>query len=385
MKLSNDPMLQLVDRIYDAALAPEAWPGVVQAIASFMGNSKAKLFTPLLPVDKGGLGIAIGIPEAADRVWATQYRDDDVWVTSGVGKGLMWEGNVVTDDDLVPEEEFVRSRIYREHLRHLEIGRLCCGVVFDMRPSDTPATVISAARELGRPYRADEKDAMRLLVPHLSRALGVMYRLRDAELKVAVSLAALDRLPVGVALLDRGGRIAHVNREGARILDEGDGLRRNGGFAIATEAARAEWSRILLSLFDRSLGAVPHFSDAVAVPRASARSPLVLQAAPLGTTQAFAAPADAAAVVFITDPDQRHELDIATMRDLYRTTPAEAALAELLCRGQTVAQAAAARAISEATARTQLGELFRKTGTNRQADLIRVLMSLRCPAPAGRS
>jgi DNA-binding CsgD family transcriptional regulator len=111
----------------------------------------------------------------------------------------------------------------------------------------------------------------------------------------------------------------------------------------------------------------------------------VLQAAPLGTTQAFAAPADAAAVVFITDPDQRHELDIATMRDLYRTTPAEAALAELLCRGQTVAQAAAARAISEATARTQLGELFRKTGTNRQADLIRVLMSLRCPAPAGRS
>jgi DNA-binding CsgD family transcriptional regulator len=80
--------------------------------------------------------------------------------------------------------------------------------------------------------------------------------------------------------------------------------------------------------------------------------------------------------VFITDPGRRTELDLATMRDLYRTTPAEAALAECLCRGQTIAQAAGERGISETTARSQLAELFRKTGTGRQADLIRVLMSL---------
>ena len=93
--LSRDPMLQLIDRIYDAALKPEAWPDVVESIAMHMGNSKGKLFTPLLPVDKGGLGVTIGIPEAADHVWGTQYRDHDVWVIAGVGKGLMWEGNVV--------------------------------------------------------------------------------------------------------------------------------------------------------------------------------------------------------------------------------------------------------------------------------------------------
>jgi DNA-binding CsgD family transcriptional regulator len=369
-------MLQLIDRIYDAALKPEAWPDVVQSIAMSMGNSKGKLFTPLLPVEKGGLGVTIGIPEAADHVWATQYRDDDVWVISGVGKGLIWEGNVVTDDDLVPEEEFVQSRIYREHLRHLDIGRLCCGVVFDMRPSAMPATVLSAARELARPYSADEKDAMRLLVPHLSRALGVMYRLRDADLKLAVSLAALDRLSVGVVLLDGRGRIAHANGEAERILDARDGLSRGQGFVFATDAARAHWARVLPSLFDRSISAVPHFSDAVAVARPSGRSPLVLQAAPLGSTHAFAAPSEAAAVVFITDPERRTELDMAAMRDLYRTTPAEAGLAEWLCRGRTIAQAAVERGISEATARSQLGELFRKTGTSRQADLIRVLMSL---------
>jgi DNA-binding CsgD family transcriptional regulator len=374
--LSQDPLLQLVDRIYDAALKPDAWPDVVQSIARFMGNSKGKLFTPLLAVDKGGLVVTVGIPEAADRVWATQYRDDDIWVTSGVGKGLMWEGNVVTDDDLVPEDEFVGSRIYREHLRHLDIGRLCCGVVFDMRPSDTPATVFSVVRGLARPYATEEKEAMRILVPHLSRALGVMYRLRDADLNLAVSLAALDRLSVGVVLLDVAGRIAHANREAARILDECDGLSRDTGFVFANESARMQWARILPSLFDRSVASVPHFSQAVAVPRPSGRSPLVLQAAPLGAAHAFAAPSDAAAVVFITDPGRRTELDMATMRDLYRTTPAEAALAECLCRGQTIAQAAGERGISETTARSQLAELFRKTGTGRQADLIRVLMSL---------
>jgi DNA-binding CsgD family transcriptional regulator len=261
-------------------------------------------------------------------------------------------------------------------LRHLDIGRLCCGVVFDMRPSSTPATVFSAARELARPYSADEKNAMRLLVPHLSRALGVMYRLRDADLKLAVSLAALDRLSVGVVLLDAGGRIAHANREAERILDERDGLTRDAGFGFAADSARSQWAHVLPSLLDRSISAVAHFSDAIAVPRPSGRSPLVLQAAPLGSTHAFAAPSEAAAVVFITDPDRPTELDMAAMRDLYRVTPAEAALAQSLSNGRTVTQAAAERGISEATARTQLAELFRKTGTSRQADLIRVLMSM---------
>lgn len=376
-RLSDDPVLQLVDRVYDAALKPDAWPDVVQSIASFLGKAKGKLFTPLLPADKGGLAVTVGIPEAADHIWATRYRDDDVWVQAGVAKGLMYEGNVVSDEDLVPEEEFVRSRIYREHLRHLDIGRLCCGVVFGLQPSGMPATVFSVARELARPFAADELATVRLLVPHLSRALGVMFRLRDEELKLAVSLAALDRLSVGVVLLDAGGRIAHSNREGARILDERDGLSRANGFGFSDPAARAAWARVLPSLLDRSLADVPHFSNTVAVPRPSGRAPLVLQAAPLGTSNAFAAPSDTSAIVFITDPEAGSELDRAAMRDLYQATAAEALLAELLCRGRTLAEAATERGISEATARTQLAELFQKTGTRRQADLIRVLMSLR--------
>jgi DNA-binding CsgD family transcriptional regulator len=318
----------------------------------------------------------VGIPEAADWVWATRYMNDDVWLHAGIAKGAMRQGNVVIDTDLVPEEEFLKSKIYREHLQYLQIGRLCSGVVFDGTSSDLVPTVVSVARELDRPFTPYERDNMRLLVTHLSRALGVMYRLRDAELKVAASLAALDRLPSGVALLDGLGRIIHANLEAARIFDEKDGLTRSDRLSFDDAEARDDWLRVERSVLDRDVSGVPHFCEAVAVRRPSGRHALLLQAAPLARRNAFASPSEAAAIVFILDAQRDIGLDREAMRDLYQATPAEIRMAESLCAGRTVAQAAADHGISEATARSQLHALFEKTRTSRQADLIRVLLSL---------
>ena len=374
--LRDDPMLRLVDRIYQAALDPGAWPGVVAELADFMSAPKGKLFTPILGSDKGGLAITVGIPDAADRLWATRYMNDDVWVQAGIAKGLVRTGNVVLDSDLVREEEFVKSRIYREHLRHLDIGRLCSGIVFDGTAHGVPATFVSVARGLERPFGPGEREKMRLLVPHLSRALGVMYRLRDAELKIAASRAALDRLSSGVLLLDRVGRVTHANRKAARLLEEKDGVAMGEGLLVADAAARNRWRQIFGSALAQAFADTPHFADSVSVPRASGRRALVLQVAPLPTSSSFGFTSDAAAIVFILDPDGDARLDGAAMRDLYQATPAEVRLAELLCAGRTVAVAAYELGISETTAKSQLGSLFRRTGTRRQADLLRVLMSL---------
>lgn len=383
--LGEDPLVRLVDSIYAGAVEPRAWLGIVAAVAEYIGAPMGRLFTPSVERERGGLDISYGIPEPALRQWAARYVGHDVWAQAGIAKELLHEGSVVLDADLVPEHQFVQSVIYREHLRNFRIGRLCSGIVFDQRSPAVPPTQFSAYRDLkAKPFGERERRRMQLLIPHLSRALGVMYRLHDAELKMTASLAALDQLACGVLVVDRTGRVSHANREAQRILKRGDGLllRQDAGSAAARlaahePAAQAQLRRALASVLDPQLLAASHFSCSVDVARRDGALPLLLQLAPLPQDSGFLLEAGpAAAIVFVTDPDRPNRLDSSLLQRLYAVTPAEARLAAQLIAGETLATAAAHCGIGEPTARTQLRSLFEKTGTHRQADLMRLMVSL---------
>lgn len=81
-----------------------------------------------------------------------------------------------------------------------------CGIVFDVESPLVITTSCAVYRGRGDPrFGEREKNKLSLLVPHFSRALGVMLRLRDAEFRVAASLAALDRIASGILLFAAGG------------------------------------------------------------------------------------------------------------------------------------------------------------------------------------
>lgn len=78
------------------------------------------------------------------------------------------------------------------------------------------------------------------------------------------------------------------------------------------------------------------------------------------------------ALLVLHEPQQPHLLE-----QLYGLTPAEARLAQALCQGHAPAQAAERLGIGVGTMRSQLKAIFAKTGTGRQADLVRLLSALR--------
>jgi DNA-binding CsgD family transcriptional regulator len=83
-----------------------------------------------------------------------------------------------------------------------------------------------------------------------------------------------------------------------------------------------------------------------------------------------------AAFVLLTDPDRETSRPQWMLRGLYGLSAAETAIADRLMRGDTPEQAAAALDIKLSTARWHLSALFRKTDTRRQAELVRLLLSL---------
>ena len=189
----------LIHRIYDAALRPNLWSDAVAGIADACGSSRGVLFTPLHGLAQGGLAYPHNIPQANIESWSAHGVAEDPHVAEVVARGLMREGVVVNSRDLVPYDRLLKTRFYKEVWEPINVARLCSGVIFDATDARKIPTAISV-------YRGPEDDAygetevklLERLLPHLSRALGVMYHLRDSEFRVAASLHALDRIPAGV-------------------------------------------------------------------------------------------------------------------------------------------------------------------------------------------
>ena len=64
------------------------------------------------------------------------------------------------------------------------------------------------------------------------------------------------------------------------------------------------------------------------------------------------------------------------LQQVYGLTPAEARLATLILDGQSPSDAASKLKVSVATVRTQLSSILKKTGSRKQAELIRHLSPL---------
>ncbi len=87
-------------------------------------------------------------------------------------------------------------------------------------------------------------------------------------------------------------------------------------------------------------------------------------------------PDDGLVTLLTNDPVVWQETHRDWLRRLYGLTPSQSRLAELLASGSSWKEAARRLGITEGSARQYLKIIFRKTATNRQADLVRRLNAL---------
>ena len=387
-RLDSEAAFALIGRIYDAALDAHVWPEVVAKIAGLQGAEKALLFTPTHPPASGGFNFPVGISQAAMQEWADRYVVHDAWTQATGQKEYDKDGEVFTDADLVPHEDLLQSLWYREFLSRIRIARVCCGMVFGPNAGASLMTALSVYRDVtDAVFGERERHLFRILLPHLSRALGIMYRLRDAELKSASSMAALDRLTSGVLLFGPQRAVLFANRAAQQALGAEDSLRLKQtptGKTSLYAATQAE-QRVLDAALDLCLAPdaleVPHFSHAIRIQRtasaAGAPGAWALNVSALPVANEFGAGAQSPlAIAFLSDLDAPVAIQEDVLRRLYGLTPAECRLAQELCLGGTAGEIAGRVGLSENTIKSQMKGLFAKTGVKRQVDLVKVLYSL---------
>jgi DNA-binding CsgD family transcriptional regulator len=181
----------------------------------------------------------------------------------------------------------------------------------------------------------------------------------DAALRLLV-----DQCEQGLAVVDRFARAHYLNRAARAIVDRGL-LRLEHG---CLRGPTAEDGAALRRLFAAGGGSVR-------LDRAGGTLLIAASAIPAAHDPA----GGAALLLRLIDPAAAPRPDPGTLRDQFGFTPAEAALAVDILAGMDLAASARRRGITRNTARAHLRHLFGKTGTRRQAELMRLL--LLCPQP----
>lgn len=180
---------------------------------------------------------------------------------------------------------------------------------------------------------------------------------------------AFDRFLVGVVVVDEQGSVRLMNKEAERILNEDDGL------SISHGVIKSSVPKLNAKLMESIAKAFHEESldEIVSFPHLSGGRPYLA----LIPGQRFGAEEKPdAVVVLLIDTEQRTKVSGDTLVRLYNLTPSETRVALMLIDGKRLDQIAEELEVAQTTVVFHLKNLFRKTETHRQADLIRVLLSV---------
>ncbi len=184
----------------------------------------------------------------------------------------------------------------------------------------------------------------------------------------------------GVLLVTPGAILLHANRIAESLLRSADGLCSTGGVVACHRAD--ETRRLRQSIRDASAVAAALPALLVAH-RSSGGRPLSLLVAPLGGGEALARDQPGAAIL-VNDALRIEPATEGHLRNLYDLTRAEARTALALLDADRLQDIADRFGVSLSAVRIHLQQVFEKTGTHRQAELVRLLLAHHLPRLLGQ-
>jgi DNA-binding CsgD family transcriptional regulator/PAS domain-containing protein len=368
----------LIGDIYDAALDPAGWPDVLKQVADFVRGPAAILYTTDVARKTGSTHYSWGVePCFLESYFQTYLKLSEL--SGFAALQLLAEiEEVAAGTDYIPWDEIRKTRFFREWVQPQGWGDIATAVLDKSAASFAAFTVPRHERE------GVVDDAMRwrmgLLVPHLRRAVLIGKIIDLHKVEAATFAETLDGIAAGMFLVDAIGHIVHANLAGRAMLERGDILCAPSGRLIANDPHNDQALRDIFAAASGDDTAVG--GRTVALPltsRASER--YVAHVLPLasGARREAGLSLGAVAAVFARKVALEKPVPLQALARHYGLTSSELRVLLAIVEVGGVPEVAPVLGISQTTVKWHLQNLFEKTNTRRQADLVKLVAGFANP------
>lgn len=375
--MSIEPLSDIIMAIYESALAPDGWSRALRQIAEVSGSAACRIVIQ------------------SDLAGSLVYSVADGIATQSIGQPI--EANGTTPplgerEHIAVGEPIIRSRItnklpsadVRGPLQLDGEEKLSDVLTVVLLDSGTDRIILEAVKtDPQSRYTDRELERMRLVAPHICRAIRISDSLNVTRLTSEMFEASLEALSTGVYFIGHGNRVVYLNRAARAQVKSCKVLRLVDDRLVATDRAAQK----LLQAELREIGCNPDLDDRPGATIALADGEgagYVAHLLPLrgGAQTRIARHFAAIAAIFVQDPASAASPANAAFAKLYGLTDGELRLLNGLMPGLSLAETAQLLGIGEATAKTHLRRIFAKTRTSKQAELLYLLMTSTPPTIA---
>lgn len=361
----------LIGDLYQAAVQPELWKPALDRMCDALG----------------GASFVVGLYDDDDLVFAALTRLDPDFQKRLLTDYRFAETNpflaamprlpllkAVPRQQIINDDLYYRSDLFNEihHPQRLVHVQAAC-----LRRDGRKLISSSLMRRAGHEFTSEHARLFNALLPHLSRAIGMTERTLELVAERDLANAAAEAGGEALIAVDATGRVLWCNGRGARILEAGEGIALRRGRISAPVEVRERLARFIESAAHRK----GSHGGSLRIPRDPDAAPLALIVMPLPSGIPDLAKQEAA-LLRIVDLDRGAVAPQERFIEIFGLSQAEARLASDLLAGEQLDAVAERRGIKISTIRTQLRSTFSKTGTSRQAELVRLLAQVADPAEA---
>jgi DNA-binding CsgD family transcriptional regulator/PAS domain-containing protein len=371
-RIDNQELSDLISLIYDAAIDQSLWENAMEKVAYFVGGVGAGLFWKDVDAQY------VSAPHRFGIAWPLPVAMFRQIYPAAVGLFLGEIAQPVAMADLLPYDELIKSDLYREWARPQGLVDFVSTVLDKTAAS---VAMFGVFRHERNGLVDDEaRRRMRLIAPHMRRAV-LIARMFDLRLAEAATFAdTLDGLDAALYLVDADARLIHANSAGQAMLGAREILHEIRGHIAACDPAVNQTLRDVFAAAgqgDAALGV-----RGIAVPLIGKDGQhYVAHALPLtsGARRRAGVAYNAVAALFVRKAALAMPARSEVIGKAFKLTPTELRVLLAIVEVGGVPEVAAALGVADTTIRTHVGRLFEKTGTARQADLVKLVAGYATP------
>ncbi len=366
----------LIGDIYDCIVEPSGWPTVLEQAGRILDADNSSISRHDLVNTRPRVLLKWNIDSCLEEAMQKPLPTNPLTYAG-------WRSDIdepYTAIGCFGEAAFVASRWYKEALRP---KKLHDAMLYVLGRTAGRFELFAAMRGIDRnPIGTADLAKLRLIAPHIRRAIGIGDLLETQTLQQAMVSDAVDLLTVGVILVDAKMRIVHANRAALRELESGMTFRRAGEYLSARNPRAArELKETVARLSNAGSGAYPDCGIGIPIQGAAGHE-MVAWILPLhrGMRRDVASPFNARYAIFLKEEEKSSPFPDHLFARRYQLTRAEIRALTLLIQGMNSAECAEALGVSANTMKTHLQNILRKTGARRQAELMKLTEALLPPA-----